>query len=86
MSQTLEETERLSKIVRQLMELTQLDSGEIELEREWFDLSELVATTTEQMKLLAEDKEIRFEAEPRASSFLLRRPLSHQAGSSEPHR
>ena len=63
MSQTLEETERVSKIVRQLMELTQLDSGEIELERERFDLSELVGTTTEQMKLLAEDKEICLEAD-----------------------
>jgi heavy metal sensor kinase len=63
LSQTLEETERLSKIVGQLMELTQLDSGEIELERDGFDLSELVATTVEQMQLLAEDKEIRLQTE-----------------------
>ncbi len=62
LSQTLEETERLSKIVMQLMELTQLDSGEIELERERFDLNDLVATTIDQMKLLAEDKETRLEA------------------------
>jgi heavy metal sensor kinase len=59
LAQTLEETERLSKIVSQLLELTQLDSGEIELEREVFDLTELVATTAEQMNLLAEDKGIR---------------------------
>ena len=41
LAQTLEETERLSKIVGQLLELTQLDSGEIELEQEVFDLAEL---------------------------------------------
>jgi signal transduction histidine kinase len=45
------------------MELTQLDSGEIELERDHFDLSELVATTVEQMRLLAEDKEIRLQTD-----------------------
>ena len=37
LAQTLEETERLSKTVSQLMELTQLDSGEIQLEHEVFD-------------------------------------------------
>lgn len=63
LSQTSEETERLSKIVGQLMELTQLDSGEIELERDRFDLTDLVATTVEQMRLLAEDREIRLQTE-----------------------
>jgi len=63
LSQTLEETERLSKIVGQLMELTQLDSGEIELERDRFDLTDLVAITVEQMRLLAEDREIRLQTE-----------------------
>jgi heavy metal sensor kinase len=61
--QTLEETERLSKTVSQLMELTQLDSGEIQLEHEVFDLTELVATTADQMKLLAEDKQIQLETQ-----------------------
>jgi K+-sensing histidine kinase KdpD len=61
--QTLEEAERLSKTVSQLMELTQLDSGEIQLEHDIFDLTELVATTADQMKLLAEDKQIQLEAQ-----------------------
>jgi heavy metal sensor kinase len=61
LSQTLEEAERLSKTVSQLMELTQLDSGEIQLEHDVFDLTELVATTADQMKLLAEDKRIQLE-------------------------
>ena len=61
LAQTLEEAERLSKTVSQLMELTQLDSGEIQLEHEVFDLTELVATTADQMKLLAEDRQIQLE-------------------------
>ena len=63
LAQTLEEAERLSKTVSQLMELTQLDSGEIRLEHEAFDLTELVATTVDQMKLLAEDKQIQLETQ-----------------------
>jgi signal transduction histidine kinase len=58
-----EEAERLSKTVSQLMELTQLDSGEIQLEHDVFDLTELVATTADQMKLLAEDKQIQLEVQ-----------------------
>ena len=63
LAQTLEEAERLSKTVSQLMELTQLDSGEIQLEHDVFDLTELVATTADQMKLLAEDKQIQLETQ-----------------------
>lgn len=63
LAQTLEEAERLSRTVSQLMELTQLDSGEIQLERTMFDLTELVSTTAEQMKLLAEDKQILLETQ-----------------------
>jgi signal transduction histidine kinase len=63
LAQTLEEAERLSKTVSQLMELTQLDSGEIQLEHEVFDLTELAATTADQMKLLAEDKQIQLETQ-----------------------
>ena len=63
--QTLEETERLSRIVGQLMELSQLDSGEIELEQEVFDLNDLTATTVEQMRLLADDKRIQLETDLR---------------------
>jgi heavy metal sensor kinase len=63
LAQTLEETERLSQTVSQLMELTQLDSGEIQLERNCVDLTELAATTVDQMKLLAEDKQIQLETQ-----------------------
>ena len=54
----LEETERLAKIVEGLMAISRLDAGEAKMERSEFDLGELVATTSDQMRLLAEDKSI----------------------------
>jgi heavy metal sensor kinase len=55
---TLEETERLSKTVENLMVLSRLDSGELKLELTEFDLSALCKDTVDQMRLLAEDKSI----------------------------
>ena len=54
----LEETERLSKIVESLMAISRLDAGEALMTRERFDLAELVTGTADQMRLLAEDKQI----------------------------
>ena len=55
---TLEETERLSKIVESLLTISHLDSGDALMTHERFDLAELVDDTVEQMRLLAEDKQI----------------------------
>lgn len=55
---TLEETERLSKIVESLLAISRLDAGEALVTRERFDLSQLVSGTADQMRLLAEDKQI----------------------------
>jgi len=59
----LEETERLSRIVESLMAISRLDAGEARMELDTLDLSELAATTTEQMRLLAEDKNIALRCE-----------------------
>jgi heavy metal sensor kinase len=65
----LEETERLSRIVESLMAISRLDAGEARVEHVNFDLGELTSSTTEQMRLLAEDKNIalRCEAEQQVS-------------------
>jgi signal transduction histidine kinase len=54
----LEETERLSRIVESLLAISRLDAGEAQMERVSFDLAELTTTTVEQMRLLAEDRDI----------------------------
>ena len=54
----LQPVERLSKTVERLFALSRLDAGEAQTEWIEIDLGELVATTVDQMLLLAADKEI----------------------------
>src|SRR5215216_7140080 len=55
---TLEETDRLAKIVESMLAISRMDAGEARMDRAKFDLAELATTTTEQMRLLAEDNGI----------------------------
>ncbi len=55
---TLEETERLSKIVENLLTISRLEAGEARVERTQLDLSEIARNTAEQMRLLADEKSI----------------------------
>ncbi|HVM60619.1 MAG TPA: ATP-binding protein [Verrucomicrobiae bacterium] len=55
----LEEVDRLTRIVEQLVTLSRLDAGEAQVEWVEFDLGDLAVTTAEQMSLLAEDKGIK---------------------------
>ena len=54
----LEETQRLSRIVENLLTIARLDAGEARMEKVNVDLGELAAETSEQMKLLAEEKSL----------------------------
>lgn len=60
---TLEEVERLGKIVQKLLALSHLDAGEAQSEWVKLDLSALVIATSEQMMLLAEDKNIKVSSD-----------------------
>src|SRR5882724_2083959 len=59
----LDETVRLSKIVDQLLTMSRLDAGEAFLEISHFDFSELVRTTVEHMRLLADEKRLSLQVE-----------------------
>jgi heavy metal sensor kinase len=52
----LEEVVRLAKIVSDLLVIGRLEAGEAQLERRRFDLQDMVATTVDQIALLAEEK------------------------------
>ncbi len=54
----LEETQRLSRIVENLMALSRLDAGEVRMEKILLNLGELAASTADQMRLLAEEKSL----------------------------
>jgi heavy metal sensor kinase len=55
---TLDEVERLKRIVEGLFALSRLDAGEAQENFEHVDLGELATITADQMGLLAEDKDI----------------------------
>jgi heavy metal sensor kinase len=55
----LEEVERLARMVENLLALSRLDAGLAPADSAPFDLAKLVATTAEQMCLLAEDKGVK---------------------------
>jgi heavy metal sensor kinase len=59
----LEEVERLGSIVEGLLAISRLDAGEAQANWVQFDLAKLVATTADQMSLLAEDKGISVSCE-----------------------
>jgi len=63
LSSALEEAERLSRIVEQLLEVTRLEAGEALAGHSRFDVSEITRSTVEQMKLLADERHValRFE-------------------------
>jgi len=54
----LEETYRMSRIVESLLTISRLDAGEARLDRSQLDLSHLVASITDEMTVLAQDKAI----------------------------
>jgi heavy metal sensor kinase len=55
----LEEVERLVNIVEGLFAISRLDAGEAQAEMVKFDLGKLASSTTDQMSLLGEDKNIK---------------------------
>jgi len=55
----LEETQRMSRIVESLLAISRLDAGEVKMDKTRLDLGELVTSTAEELKLLAEEKSIR---------------------------
>jgi heavy metal sensor kinase len=54
----LEETSRMSRIVENLLTISRLDVGELKMDKSQLDLGQLASFTTDQMRLLAEEKSI----------------------------
>ena len=63
---SLEEIDRLARIVDQLLMISRLDVGQAGIEREPVNLGRLAETTAEQMRLLTDEKgiDVRFSVEP----------------------
>jgi len=71
----LEEAERLSRIVEQLLEMTRLEAGETMSKLQRFDLTELTQTAVDQLRLLADEKQIQLRFEGKKDLFILGDPF-----------
>lgn len=71
----LEETERLAKIVEGLLEVARLDAGETKMVFIPLDLASLTLTTVEQIRLMAEDKEIELACQADSTVMVAGDPL-----------
>lgn len=72
---TLEEIERMSKIVSSLMAITRLDAGGERMDLQMIDLSALVRTTMDHMRLLAEEKDLPLTCACEAEVFVYADPM-----------
>jgi heavy metal sensor kinase len=68
---SLEDVERLGKIVQKLLALSRLDAGEAQQEWVRLDLAALAGATSDQMQLLAEDKNINLTREAGHPVFVM---------------
>jgi heavy metal sensor kinase len=67
----MEDCERLSKVVRALLQLSQAETGQVTLAAETLDLSALAAAVTDQFAIPAEEKEITLALEAAPGAMVL---------------
>ena len=67
---SVEEIDRLSRIVSQLLEISQLKAGAIKVDPYPIDLGQLAVNTTEQMLLLAEIKGVKVSYDTRPDCYI----------------
>jgi heavy metal sensor kinase len=66
----LEETDRMSHIVENLLAISRLDAGEVKMDKTRLDLGQLAASTADQMRLLADEKRIQFRTKVAENIFV----------------
>ena len=66
----LDETEKMNRMVKQLLSLNQLEFGQESLQMQRFDLTELIAGMLEQMSILAEQQQIKLEFSEEAPMYV----------------
>jgi two-component system sensor histidine kinase KdpD len=59
-----DESERLGRMVRDLLEMTRLDAGGVEPRRDWYPVDELVASALGRLDFLLADRDVRLDLAP----------------------
>jgi two-component system sensor histidine kinase VanS len=66
----MDEAAKMNKLVRELLDLSEIDSGGFQMEREVFDLTQLVEWVCEKCHLIFKDKDIKLEIEKTAGTLV----------------
>lgn len=65
LAQTIfEESDRLNRLVRNLLDMTRLESGEVKLNLEWHSIEELVGSAVSRTKSLYKDRSLSLQVQP----------------------
>ncbi len=56
-----EESDRLSRMVRNILDITKLESGEVQLQKEWHSLEELVSTSLERSRVVLGQRQVKVD-------------------------
>jgi signal transduction histidine kinase len=72
---TLDEIDRMSRIVNSLMTITRLDAGGEKMDMRVLDLAALMRTTVDHMKLLAEEKGLPLTCSSEGDAYIFADPL-----------
>ena len=57
----LEEAERLNRLIRNLLDMTRIESGAVTVKKDWMSLEEVVGTALDRMDARLGDREVRVE-------------------------
>jgi two-component system sensor histidine kinase KdpD len=60
----LEETERLNRLIRNLLDMTRLDSGSVRVKKEWLPLEEVVGSALNRLDARLTGRDVRVELPP----------------------
>jgi two-component system sensor histidine kinase KdpD len=64
MKTILEESERLNRLIRNLLDMTRLDSGTVKVKKEWLPLEEVVGSALNRLDARLSQREVRVELPP----------------------
>jgi two-component system sensor histidine kinase KdpD len=72
------ESERLNRLVGNLLDMTRLEAGSLELSREWFPLDDLIGTVLHRLRAVLAERTVAVEIEPSLPLVYVDELLLHQ--------
>ena len=74
----LGEAERLNRYIQNLLDMTRLDGGDLQLRREWMDLNDIISSAIQRLGSTLEDLLMKIEIEPEAGLIFAHGALIEQ--------